>query len=120
VVEQLDSGGNDLAEAAALALGSVRDERAFEALRDKWDSTPFGTMSERILYAMALSRTERALDHLHGLIANEPFRVASMAVRALAIHRRDERISERMRRHLEDRPELASVIRDAFNRSTLE
>ena len=120
VVEQLDSGGNDSAEAAALALGSVRDERAFDALREKWDATPFGTLRERILQAIAMSRTEKAIGFLNGLIAREPLRTASMAVRALSMHRRDSRIAAMVEANLEARPELASVIREAFNRSTLE
>lgn len=119
VVEQLDAGDNDIAEAAALALGSVRDERAFDALRKKWDETPFGTMSERLLHAMALSRMEKAIEFLNGLIATEPPRVASMAVRALATHRRDPRIAGLLEANLEQRPELEAVIRAALNRSTL-
>ncbi len=77
-------------------------------------------MSERILHAMAMSRTEKAIGFLNELIAKEPLRTASMAVRALAMHRRDSRITAMVEANLEARPELAAVIRDSFNRSTLE
>ncbi len=92
VADQLDSSDPDRSEAAAIALGAVRDERAFETLRIKWDSTAFGPIRERILQAMAASRSDKAVEFLTGLIAEEPARTAALAMHALAMHRRDERI----------------------------
>jgi HEAT repeat protein len=92
VVEQLDSSDSDRAEAAAVALGTLRSEEAFDALRQKWDATAFGSIRERILHAMAASRTDPAIAFLTRLVAEEPFKTAVQALRALAIHRRDARI----------------------------
>lgn len=92
IVEQLDSSDSDRAEAAAIALGTLRSEEAFDALRQKWDATAFGTIRERILHAMAASRTDPAIAFLTRLVAEEPFKTAVQALRALAMHRRDSRI----------------------------
>jgi HEAT repeat protein len=92
VIEQLDSSDADRAECAAIALGSVRDEKAFTALREKWDSTAFGPIRERILHAMSASRTDTAIEFLLNLLAREPARTATLAANALALHKRDERI----------------------------
>lgn len=120
VVDQLDSADTDRAEAAAIALGSIRDERAFEAIRAKWNVTVTGPIRERLLQAMSMSRTESAIQFLLGLVAEEPVRIAVMATEALAIHRRDSRIEALVAQLAVQRPEIANAIRSAFNRSTLE
>ncbi len=115
VVEQLDSSYTDRSEAAAVALGTVRDEKAFEALRTKWDSTAFGEIRERILDAMAASRTDQAIEFLIGLVADEPARTAAMAVKALAIHRRDAKIHGLVREAAAKRgKDLDLVVSSAF------
>ena len=120
VSEELDSTDRDRAEAAAIALSSVRDDRAFEALRSKWESTGPGPLGERLLRAIAMSRTEKAIEFLTGLVAGQPLRIATMAVNALSIQRRDSRIAAMAAELASQRPEVANAIRAAFNRSTLE
>jgi HEAT repeat protein len=110
VTELLDSSDPDRSEAAALALGSVRDARAFDALRSKWDATAFGSIRERILHAMAMSRMDQAIDFLVRLALEEPIRTAAMAVKALSLHRRDARIRELLKDAGYRRKELLPLI----------
>ena len=113
-IQQLDSSNAARSEASALALGSVRDERAFEALRQKWDSTAFGEIRERVLHAMAASRTDKAIEFLMGLVKDEPERTAALAVKALSIHRRDSRIISMIEEAGRLRLDLQAAIRSAF------
>jgi HEAT repeat protein len=117
---QLDSSDPDRAEAAALALGTVRDDRAFEVLRAKWDSTAHGPLRQRLLHAMAVSRNEGAIGFLCRLAAEEPVRIANLAIEALSIHWFDARIAALAAELAQKRPDCASAIRSAFNRSTLD
>ena len=84
--------------------------RAFEALRAKWDATAFGSIRERILHAMAMSRMDQAIDFLIRLALEEPIRTAAMAVKALSIHRRDARIRELLQDAASKRKELLPLI----------
>ena len=114
VAEQLSSHDDARAESAAIALGAVRDDRAFEVLRAKWDATAFGEIRGALLTAMASSRNERAIQFLVSMIASEPVRTAAMAVKALGMHRHDERIRTLVQNAAAARPELAATIRAEF------
>jgi len=116
VIEQLDSSDADRAECAAIALGTVRDEKAFTALREKWDSTAFGPIRERILHAMSASRTDTAIDFLLSLLIREPARTALLVANALTLHKRDERICRLVQEAVNKRPEkdLPKTVLSSF------
>ncbi|BDC49593.1 hypothetical protein F183_A19090 [Bryobacterales bacterium F-183] len=110
VLQQLESSTPGRSEAAAIALGSVRDERVFEVLHDKWQRTASSTMRTRILEALSMSRTQKGLDFLYDLVANETSSTAQAAAKALSIHRHDPRIFGRLQEIAGERKEIARVL----------
>jgi HEAT repeat protein len=83
-------------EAAILALGESRLEEAVGVLRREWGRSHDGDSRRTVLLALVTSRRESALDFLLSLVAEGEPRPAREALSALAIHRRDERIRERV------------------------
>lgn len=110
VMLQLESASSARSEAAAAALGSVRDERVFDALRAKWDKTALPAMRKRILHAMSMSRTENSLNFLYTVTANETPATAQAAATALLIHRHDPRIFGRLQEIAGERKEIARLL----------
>lgn len=110
VMHQLESGSNTRSEAAAIALGSVRDDRVFDALRDKWDKTALPAMRRRILQAMSTSRTEKSLDFLYELASDGSPATAKESAKALLLHLHDPRILGRLQEIAEKRKEIAHVL----------
>ena len=84
------------AESAALALGESRAEGAFEILRDWRRDAAERKLGETALVAMAMLRSDVAIDYLLHLVATEPGPVAREAIAAFAIHRHDEALRTRV------------------------
>jgi HEAT repeat protein len=96
VAEFLQSPDEAVQEGAVLALGESRRPEAFQLLKDFWDVQIASALRETILVAMALLRLPAANDFLLSLIADESTAVATAAVSALAVHRHDPRLRERV------------------------
>lgn len=94
VGEFLRAGNETVREGAALALGETRRPGAFEILRDFAKEVPAGSLQEAVLLAIAMLRLPAALDFLLDEIAQKDSARAALA--ALAIHRHNERIMERV------------------------
>jgi HEAT repeat protein len=115
VAEFLDSPDSDIQESAILALGDSRRREAFEVLKSFWEKQVDSRVQEAVLMALALLRLAPATDFLLDLVAGEREPVARAAISALALHRYDERLRERitaviektanknLRTHFEDR-----------------
>ena len=69
-----------------------------------------GAVRERVLHAMSLSRTEKALTFLVSLAVQEPLRTAKLAAKALLLHRHDARILEMLRNAGTLRPEITQLV----------
>ena len=92
----LRSADPSLAEAAALALGESRAEGAFDALRD-WRCDAAGQgLGEVALMALAMLRSDPAIEYLLSLVASEPGPAAREAIAAFAIHRHDQSMRARV------------------------
>ena len=96
VAEFLQSPDEAVQEGAVLALGESRRPEAFQLLKDFWDSQIGSELRETILVAMALLRLPAANDFLLSLVADQSTAVATAAVSALAVHRHDTRLRERV------------------------
>ncbi len=96
VAEFLEASDLAVQEAAVLALGESRRPSAFEVLKAFWQKQPDPRLQETILVALALLRLPAATEFLLGLVANEDVAIAGAALAALAPHRYDSRLVERI------------------------
>jgi hypothetical protein len=93
-----DSEDDAIAEAAILAIGSSRLPAAFDLLKEKWERSAGGPLRKVLLLAMAMVRSETAIEFLISLLENTNAHTAREVVTALAIYRDNEKI----RRSVED------------------
>jgi HEAT repeat protein len=105
VGDYVDSPEDAIAEAAILALGESRDERAFDILKDKWQRTVAGELRQVLLLAMASSKLEAAIAYLLGIVADASPKTAAQAIEALAPYRSSERIRLSLQKVVKDRNE---------------
>jgi len=94
VAEFLRDGDEAIQEGAALALGETRRPGSFENLRDFSTDLPAGSLQDVVLLAIAMLRLPAAVNFLVELISRKD--TARAAVAALAIHRHNERVRERV------------------------
>ncbi len=114
VGQYVDSADEAVAEAAILALGESKDERAFEVLKDKWQRTVGGALRQVLLVAMACSRLETAIAYLLAIAGEASAQTAAQAIEALAPYRSSERIQSSLQKTVQQRNER--VVTDAFTR----
>lgn len=98
VVEKaLSSEEEGAVEAAALALGESRAPGAFEALkRATRGQAMFRRTSESVLLGIALLRSDEALSFLTDMVEKAPEQQAAEALSALALHRHDQSLTDRL------------------------
>jgi HEAT repeat protein len=95
VPEFLTDPDEAIQEAALLALGGSRRPEAFEALKG-FAETHSGDLHEVACVALALLRLPAATEFLLARVADPSEAVATAAVSALAVHRYDERVRQRV------------------------
>ena len=95
VAAALRAGEGAGAEAAALSLGESRLPEALPILREALGSAVAPDRRKSLLIAIAISRSDEAIDLLTKLVAEGPEGQAAAALEALALHRHDPRIAER-------------------------
>lgn len=118
VAEYVDSPEEAVAEAAILALGESKDERAFEVLREKWQRTVAGDLRQVLLVAMACSRLEPAIAFLLTIIGESSPQTAAQAIEALAPYRSSERIRASLQEIIRQRNER--LVSQAFTQHFAE
>jgi HEAT repeat protein len=94
VAEFLRASDEAIGEGAALALGEARRPEAFAYLRDRLLILRQGSFQDAVLLAISMLRLPAAIDFLIEQIAVKS--TASAALAALAIHRHNEPIKERV------------------------
>jgi HEAT repeat protein len=99
----VQSRNPSLAEAAALALGEMRDDAALGLLLDEWQRSPFPESRKPLTLPIALSRLPRSIDFLIDVLTRESEPVASAALEALAIYRHDSPTRSRIQAALDTR-----------------
>ncbi len=108
----LHGGVDATAEAAALALGESRLPEALPILKQALDAAFAPGERRSFLVAIAILRTDAAIDLLFALVAEAPEAQAAAALEALALHRHDPRIAERAQKAVEARG--SKKLRDAL------
>jgi HEAT repeat protein len=111
----LDDPNPTLAEAAALAIGEMRDGAALDVLTDRWTRDPLADSRQALALPIALSRLPKSLDFLLTAIASESEPVAIKATEALAIYRHDPSIAAKVRAAVEGR--ALKRLTESFGRS---
>jgi HEAT repeat protein len=94
VAEFLRGSDESISEGAALSLGEARRPEAFEYLRDRLPFLRRGSFQDAVLLAISMLRVPAAIDFLIEQIADKS--AASAVLAALAIHRHNEHIKERV------------------------
>jgi HEAT repeat protein len=114
----LDSSDDALAEVAALALGGSRCEEAFELLTSRlgdFDSR----LTETMLLAVSMLRREESFAYLLSSLKLAPHKRAEKIIKALAIHRYDSMVRERVENAVtkrNDKKVLLSLCAIEFDR----
>lgn len=92
VSQYADSEDLAIVESALLAIGSSRHPAAFDLLKDKWERTVGAELRKTLLVAMAVTRSEAAIQFLISLLENANLQTAKDTISALAIYRDNEKI----------------------------
>jgi hypothetical protein len=101
----------DRREHVLQALGSANDDRAVELLATELEQALLAPERERIIEALGLSRRSRARDLLLDVVREGRASDAEAALSALAIHRYDARLMERLEEAVGHSRELAARFR---------
>jgi hypothetical protein len=114
VARRLEHEDADVVMAAALALGESGREDAVRLLLAHWDAHIRAEDREPLLLPLALSRQPAALEHLLGVLAHGPGRLAGVAIEAMRIYRSDRALVQRLRQVLRERGDAG--LRQVFER----
>lgn len=91
----LRSPSEAIQEGAAFALAESRRADALDALTQHWPQARHGTLQEVILLAISTTRLPGAIDFLLEVLASDR-QAATPALAALAIHRHNDAVKERI------------------------
>lgn len=105
----IDSSDDAVAEAAALALGGSRCEEAFELLVSRLDDFE-SPLTQTVLLAMSMLRREEPTTYLLRMAETGTRRRAESVIQALAIHRYDPKLRERLNETLEKRKDGKTLL----------
>lgn len=110
----LHGASDEVAEAAAFALGESHVAAAFPLLRKAWDEIVFPERRRTLLLAMAMLRLDEAVEFLLARMSEESERSAADALAALGMYARDETIRARVEAAVAGRGSAA--LRAVFDR----
>lgn len=96
VGEFLNASTDEIAEGAALALGESRHPKALEILKGHWPNASRGEQLNVLLLAISITRLPAALDFLLDVLEKEKESAALASISALAVHRHNPVIKERV------------------------
>jgi hypothetical protein len=96
VAKFLDSRADGIGEQAALALGESRLAAAFDVLREAWQRGGSQGRRRTLLVAIAMLRSDTALQFLLGRLDDASGPVAADALAGLAFYARDEAVLARV------------------------
>jgi hypothetical protein len=96
-----------IGEQAALALGESRFPAAFHILREAWERGGPAEQRRTLLVAIAMLRSDEALEFLLNRLADESGPVAADALAGLAFYARDEAVLARVEGIIRERGDSA-------------
>ena len=110
----LASANDEIAEGTALALAESRRPDAFEILKKHWPKARHDELQSVLLLAIAITRLPAAVDFLLSVLADQSETAASAALAALAIHRHNPAVKDRVAAIVAAKGTAA--LRDRFDR----
>jgi hypothetical protein len=112
----MDAEDLAVAEAAMLALGSSRLPSALELLKARWEKTAGDPMRKVVLLAIAMVRSDAAIEFLLALLAECTPALAAEVIVAMAFFRNNERVRSQVERVVARRNErsLNEIFRQEF------
>jgi HEAT repeat protein len=115
----LDSRAEGLSEQAALALGESKLPAAFPVLREAWERGGASERRRTLLVAIAMLRSDDALEFLLDRLGAESGPVAADALAGLGFYSRDEAIMSRVEQIIRERGDgaLEAVFAREFRRA---
>lgn len=118
VAKFLDSREGSIGEQAALALGESRLTAAFDVLREAWERGGAQERRRTFLVAIAMLRSDPALEFLLERLSAESGSVAADALAGLAFYGRDEAVLARVEAIVRERGDrsLEAVFAREFRR----
>lgn len=96
IATYIDSKDLAIGEAALLALGSSRLPEALDLLKARWGQPAGGSLRKVMLIAMAMIRSEAAIEFLVSLLAESSLTSARDVITALAIFRDNEKVRKQV------------------------
>jgi hypothetical protein len=119
VAKFLDSRADGIGELAALALGESRLAAAFDVLRETWERGGGAEQRRTLLVAIAMLRSDPALEFLLERLSAERGHVAADALAGLAFYARDEAVLARVEAIIRQRGDRAldAVFAREFRRT---
>jgi HEAT repeat protein len=96
VAEFLGSSDDAVAEGAVLALAESRRPEALEILKKHWPRARGQSLESVLLLAIAITRLPAGIDFLLDVLEKEGGETAASALSALAIHRHNPSVKERV------------------------
>jgi len=111
-----DSEDLAVAEAALLALGSSRLPEAFDLLKARWERTAGGSLRRSVLLAIAMIRSDPAIEFLLAQLAECSASIAKDVIAALAFFRSNDKVRGRVESVVTQRNEksLNEIFRQEF------
>jgi HEAT repeat protein len=113
----LGGPADEVAEAAALALGESHLAAAFPLLRQAWEDTPIPERRRALLTGIAMLRLDEAVEFLLERVSEDSERAAADAVAALGFYARDETVRARVEENVQGRG--STTLRAMFDREFL-
>lgn len=92
----LQSSNDEIAEGAAIALAESRRPEALDILKNHWPKARSRSLEDVLLLAIAITRLPAGIDFLVEILANEKGSAPLSALSALAIHRHNPTVRERV------------------------
>jgi HEAT repeat protein len=116
VASFIESEDVAVAEAALLALGSSRLPGALDVLTAKWERTAGGPLRKVIFLAIAMIRSDAAIEFLLSLLADCAPSTANDVIAALAFFRNNEKVRARVENVVAQRNEksVTKIFRQEF------
>ena len=108
----IDSEDTAIAEAALLALGSSRLPQALALLKAKCEESAGGPLRKAMLLAIAMVRSDAAIEYLLRLLADCPATMAKDVLEALTFFRNSENVRKRVESVVAQRNEKS--VSEAF------
>jgi HEAT repeat protein len=108
IADFLESRDQEIAEAAAIALGESRMAEAWPILRDAFARPGNQSIHGAVMLGVAMLRIDEGIEFLIDRVANDRDRMGAAAIEALALYRNDEGIRQRVEQAVEARSSAAS------------